>query len=143
MLTWLTKWFRGPDRSKDTEAERLKAKLHNRVDDLKAKAAQGDSDATLKLGALKQGLTEQSLRLPNKTKLLGFVVLMALALVVGGCGGGLGAKTAKDIETAMEDPILPEYIRYVEADAKLKESEKQVRRDKVASLRFVIKAAQK
>lgn len=70
-------------------------------------------------------------------------ILLILALGVGGgCGGGLGAKTAKDIETASE-MILPEYLSYVDADPKLKDDQKQDRRNQVRALRDVIRAAQK
>lgn len=69
-------------------------------------------------------------------------LVLCLALAGGGCCGGLGSKTAKDIETASE-MILPEYLSYVDADPKLKDDQKQDRRNQVRALRDVIKAAQK
>ncbi len=148
MLSWqkVKAWFRGPSRTKDTEAMLLKAKLHNRVEVLKEKASKGDSDASLKLGALKESLTEQSIRMNPKSggsKPLLLVIVAVLALVaVGGCSGGLGTKTAKDIEVAVE-MIAPEYLAYVEADPKLKDAQKQDRKNQVRALRDVLKAAQK
>jgi len=129
---------------KDTEARKLKEALHDNVVKLKAKAAKGDSDASLKLGALRESLSEQSVRLlpPQGPKALLFVALMILALVVGGGCSGLGAKTAKDIETA-SSMILPEYEAYVEADPKLKPEDKLDRKNQVRALRDVIRAAQK
>ena len=145
MRAWLSKvktFFCGPGRAKDTEARCLKEQLGKRVDELKEKASKGDSDASLKLGALKQNLTEQSLRmLPKKSKALGFLMLVVLVLGVGGCGG-LASKTAKDIETA-SSMILPEYLSYVEADPKLKPEDKKERRMQVRALQDVIRAAQK
>jgi hypothetical protein len=67
--------------------------------------------------------------------------LLILALGVEGCGG-LSKKTAKDIETASE-MILPEYLSYVEADPKLKDAQKQDRKNQVRALQDVIRAAQK
>lgn len=67
--------------------------------------------------------------------------LLVLALAVEGCGG-LGAKTAKDIETAAE-MILPEYEAYVEADLKLKKEDKEERKMQVRAFRNAVRAAQK
>ena len=52
-----------PWSEKDTEAARLKQEISQCVDDLKAKAKQGDSDASLRLKALEETITEQSIRL--------------------------------------------------------------------------------
>lgn len=130
--------------SKDTEAMRLKSEIRNCVAVQKEKSAAGDESATLKLEAFKENVTEQSLRMLKRPgpKALGFILLMVLALGVGGCGGGLGAKTAKDIEVASE-MILPEYLQYVEADPKLKDRDKQERRDQVRAFRNAVQAAQK
>lgn len=131
--------------AKDTEARLLKIELASGVAECKDKAAKGDSDASLRLGRLKENLTEQSLRLPSKSggqKPL-LLAMLILALVVGGgCNGGLGAKTAKDIEVAVE-MIAPEYLQYVEADPKLKDAQKQDRKNQIRALRDVLKAAQK
>ncbi len=72
-----------------------------------------------------------------------FVILIVacVALVGGGCSGGLASKTAKDITTAAE-MILPEYQAYFEADPKLKEDQKTDRRNQIQALRNVLKAAQ-
>lgn len=140
MFEWLRRKL-GKSRAKDTEAKTLKAEIEEKVAKCKERAAKGDSDATLRLGAFQKKVAEQSDRLFKRTGII--AVLMVLALASGGCGGGLGAKTAKDIETAMEDPILPEYLAYVEADPKLKDQDRRDRKQKVQALRFVIKAAQK
>lgn len=141
-------WFKGVlglRPSKDTEARRLKEVIRSGVAECKEKAAQGDSDASLRLGRLKDNITEQSLRMTSRTggpkPMLLMVAILALA-VGGGCSGGLGAKTAKDIETASE-MILPEYLSYVEADPKLKDAQKQDRKNQVRALQDVIRAAQK
>jgi hypothetical protein len=72
-----------------------------------------------------------------------FLIPVALlALVVGGCGGGLAEKTAKDLEVAAE-MILPDYLRYVEADPKLDAGSKRDRENHVRAFRDVLKAAQR
>lgn len=85
MFAWLKRFFGGRCRAKDTEALALKAQLHKRVDDLKEKAKKGDSDASLKLGALRESLTEQSIRLGKGAKAVAIALIAALALGVGGC----------------------------------------------------------
>jgi hypothetical protein len=142
-------WFKGVlglRPSKDTEARRLKEVIRSGVEECKQKAANGDSDASLRLGRFKDSITEQSIRMPSKTggprpMLLMVVAVLALA-VGGGCSGGLGAKTAKDIEEAVEQ-IIPEYMVYVALDPKLKDDQKQDRRRQVEALRRVVRAAQK
>lgn len=125
--------------AKDTEARQLKSEIRKGVEVYKEKAAQGDPDASLRLNALKENVTEQSIRMTGKAPL---IMIVLLALAVGGGCSGLGAKTAKDIETASE-MILPEYLSYVEADPKLKDAQKQDRKNQVRALRDVIRAAQK
>jgi hypothetical protein len=139
----LSNWFwriLGLRPAKDTEARRLKEAIRDGVAECKEKAAKGDSDASLRLNALKENVTEQSIRLKGKALAVLMVAVLALA-VAGGCSG-LGAKTAKDIETA-SSMILPEYLAYVDADPKLKPEQKQDRRDQVRALKDVIRAAQK
>jgi hypothetical protein len=126
--------------AKDTEARQLKSEIRKGVEVYKEKAAQGDPDASLRLNALKENVTEQSIRMTGKAPLI-MIVLLALA-VGGGCSGGLGAKTAKDIEEAVEQ-IIPEYMVYVALDPKLKDDQKQDRRRQVEALRRVVRAAQK
>lgn len=63
MFGWLKKL-----RAKDTEAARLKQEIHKEVDGLKEKAKKGDSDAALKLKALEECITEQSIRLTRGVK---------------------------------------------------------------------------
>lgn len=58
MFGWLKKL-----REKDTEAARLKAEINREVDKLKDQAKKGDSDASLRLKALEDTITEQSIRL--------------------------------------------------------------------------------
>jgi hypothetical protein len=141
-------WFRsilGLRPAKDTEACRLKEAIASGVADCKEKAAKGDSDASMRLGRLKDNITEQSLRMPSRTggprPMLLMIAVLALA-IGGGCSGGLGAKTAKDIAVAVE-MIAPEYLQYVEADPKLKDAQKQDRKNQVRALQDVIRAAQK
>ncbi len=126
----LKAWFAGPSRAKDAEAIILKSKLHNRVDDLKDKAAKGDSDATLKLGSLKQGLTEQSLRMPSKSGGKPILLCVAvLALVVGGGCNVPGEYVEADRLTY--EAVAPRYIRYVEADPELAKPEKKDEKDRI------------
>jgi hypothetical protein len=80
-------WFRrilGLRPDKDTEARHLKEVLRTGVAECKEKAAQGDSDASLRLGALKENITEQSIRMGHghgaKPMLLMCVAILALAL---------------------------------------------------------------
>jgi hypothetical protein len=68
------------------------------------------------------------------------VILVAVILSFAGCSG-FGAKTAKDIEVAIE-MIAPEYLAYVDADPKLKDAQKQDRRRQIEALRKVVRAAQ-
>lgn len=84
----MIKFFRrllGLRPDKDTDACRLKEELHSNVVKLKEKAAAGDSSATLKLGALRESLSEQSIRLNKGVKAIAILVLMVLALGVEGC----------------------------------------------------------
>lgn len=61
MFKWLTNLI-VRTKAKDTEARRLKEEIIKNVEECKEKAAQGDSDATLKLQAYTEKLTEQSIR---------------------------------------------------------------------------------
>lgn len=79
-------WFQsilGLRPHKDTEAKRLNSEFRHGVEVCKEKAAKGDSDASLRLGALKQNLTEQSIRL-SKGKALATLLMVGL-LCLAGC----------------------------------------------------------
>jgi len=68
--------------AKDTEARRLKSEIRKGVEVCKEKAAQGDSEASLRLNAFKENVTEQSIRLKGKALTIAIVLL---ALAAGGC----------------------------------------------------------
>lgn len=70
------------------------------------------------------------------------VLALTVVLAVASCAGGLGKKTAKDIDTAAS-MILPEYLAYVEADPKLDSEQKKDRQRQIQALRDVIRNAQK
>lgn len=61
MFGWLKRW-----KETGMKAAELKQEISQRVDDLKAKAKKGDSDACLKLKALEETITEQSIRLTGR-----------------------------------------------------------------------------
>ncbi len=139
MFTKIRKFFRGL------------RELNHRVHALKKEQAQiiaemTPDDATVCLDSLSQRIGRGKPATPGTSghiSRMAFIVFFVLALAIGGgCGGGLGAKTARDIETA-SDMILIEYMTYVEADPKLKEEQKQDRQQQVKAMRDVIRAAQK
>lgn len=72
---------------KDTEARRLKSEIRQNVEVCKEKAANGDSDASLRLGAFKDSVTEQSIRLLNRPgkKVVGFMAIVVLLAGLAGC----------------------------------------------------------
>lgn len=55
-------------KKKDTEIRQLKVEVSKQVEELKAKAKKGDSDATLKLASLRETITEQSIRLTGSKR---------------------------------------------------------------------------
>ena len=72
MFRWLTRVLTGK-KKKETEIRKLKEEISSGVAECREKAKKGDSDASLRLNALRETITEQSVRLtggrPSSTKI--------------------------------------------------------------------------